>query len=234
MKNVFLFLVLFFYTSFSKDYGIGLVYLAEHGPNSGHLATDSILIFQEPAQTSKHIATLSQIVTNPIGNYHYLIVPRQPSDIQNMIEFSYEVNGLPFDSINSTNTWVRVVYILSEDNIACKGWVKVQAPHTKIIIWKKYLNQGNLFFLPTSLPPRFYDKPNGNEVTFHLDKIGSKETRYDYVLHAIKSEGDWLQVLVVSPSDYCFEPTNPRKKLLWIRYLDDSGRPLVFYSPRGC
>ncbi|MCX6828310.1 MAG: hypothetical protein NT002_03390 [candidate division Zixibacteria bacterium] len=235
MRNIVFLLVLLSNISYGKDYGIGVIYFSAHGVNSSSFQTDSMSIFAEPSRSSKIIAKLRQIA--PKGDkapYQYIVTPSMRGVSKNIVEFAYEESGLPFDSVNETRNWVRAVYGLSDSNISYKGWVEVQSPHTEIIFWSVKLKQRDVFFLSISPVPKFFDEPNGNEVEFPLVEFKYGERRYNYIMHPLKSEGSWLQVLVVTPSDFCENPLNPKKKILWIRYLDDSGRPLVFYYSRGC
>lgn len=43
-----------------------------------------------------------------------------------------------------------------------------------------------------------------------------------------------MRVRPVAPSDYCDDPEQPRTAELWVRYLDHTGRPRVWYYTRGC
>ena len=43
-----------------------------------------------------------------------------------------------------------------------------------------------------------------------------------------------MEVEVVTPSDYCFDPPTPTRDTAWIRHLDEAGRPRVWYHTRGC
>jgi hypothetical protein len=232
MKHRIVILILFFSTSFAQDYGIGIVCLAEHGPNSGHLQTDSIPIFKQPIATSNTLATFLQIVTDLRGSYKYFMSSSNTTDDGNLVEFDYEEEGIPFDSVNSTQTWARVIY--SDVTTRVKGWVQVQAPHTKAFFWRDRLTHASLYFLPSAFPPAFYDKPGGSELVFDIARSSGTAPGDDYIMHAVQADGQWLQVLIVSPSDLCSRPEKPRKKLVWIKYLDETGRPLVFYFARGC
>ena len=56
-----------------------------------------------------------------------------------------------------------------------------------------------------------------------------------YAIHPLSARGPWLEARVVEPSDNCEPDAKPaRTRTVWIRYLDDRGRPNVWYYPRGC
>lgn len=214
---------------FGKDLGIGIIHFYEHGVNSGRCRSDTMLIFQEPHNNSTIIAKYSQILQK--NGYQSLVFPLEKDATKNLIEFAYEESGMPFDSIDATHTWVRVIYGMKSTDIALKGWVNIRPPHNKIFVWPEQLIKHPLFFYPISTVPRFFDCPNGKEIDFKLEEFKSGERKYNYIMHPLKTEGNWLQIRVVTPPDY--ESTNPRQAILWIKYLDAQGRPLVLYSSRG-
>jgi hypothetical protein len=55
-------------------------------------------------------------------------------------------------------------------------------------------------------------------------------------------EGRWMLVELETPSTYCTSEeevmetfgVKPRRQLVWIRFLDDRERPMIFYNTRGC
>jgi hypothetical protein len=58
----------------------------------------------------------------------------------------------------------------------------------------------------------------------------------EYAMHPEEVRGSWMRVRLVVPSDNCVDPDSvPRQtRRAWIRYLDDRGRPNVWYYTRGC
>ena len=54
-------------------------------------------------------------------------------------------------------------------------------------------------------------------------------------MYNLQIAGDWMEVEVVTPSDYCVYPEiETRRHRAWIKYLDNNGRALIFFYTRGC
>jgi len=56
----------------------------------------------------------------------------------------------------------------------------------------------------------------------------------DYILAPIEIRGDWMQVEVREPSDYCGEPETVEKTIGWVQWRDQERGPWVWYYTRGC
>jgi hypothetical protein len=146
----------------------------------------------------------------------------------NLIEFEYEIPGLPFDSLSPDRRWARVIPGFGPDTQPVYAWAPVGAGSSRLVFWAEQLGHYDLFFR-AGVEPAFFDAPAGRPVAFPLPAEG-----HDYILHPGEARGAWLRVRVVTPSDMCADPESPRSADLWIRYLDASGRPLIWYSTRGC
>jgi hypothetical protein len=233
MKRIIFITSMLFNIMLAEDKGIGLVFFSEHGPYSSSFQSDSMMIYDNQDESSRIIAKFLLIV--PVNKNAYQYSVRQLFSIgkQNFVEYGYEVDGMPFDSLNESSNWARVIFSIQSDSVLNKGWIKLHVSKN-FFLWSKELLKHNLFFVPLLATPIFYEKPNGNEYEFSLEKFKQGERRYNYAMHPIRAEGQWLQVLVVSPTDFCDQPINPRKATLWIKYLDENGRPKVFYYSRGC
>ena len=104
--------------------------------------------------------------------------------------------------------------------------VRLMKPKIDTLFWANELQKHPLFFWPRTDTAEFYSSPFGNLVSFPLQQT--------YIMYPIDRDSSWLQVRVVTPSDYCDDPQNPAIDTLWIRYIESDGRPLVFYYTRGC
>jgi hypothetical protein len=80
----------------------------------------------------------------------------------------------------------------------------------------------------------FYSKPSLDERVY--PKIIKDESGfYDYSMQRIKAAGTWMQIYLFTPSSFgeSLESINAEIKSskppakVWIRYLDDYGRPTV-------
>jgi hypothetical protein len=56
----------------------------------------------------------------------------------------------------------------------------------------------------------------------------------DYILAPVAIRGDWMQVEVREPSDYCGEPETVVKTVGWVQWRDAERGPWVWYYTRGC
>ena len=88
--------------------------------------------------------------------------------------------------------------------------------------------------------PLFFPKPE--QAAFFVSPVSSRRVASpkggddDYAMHPEEVRGPWMRVRLVIPSDNCTEPDSARQSVrrAWIRYLDDRGRPNVWYYTRGC
>lgn len=233
MRKIIFIIPMFFYIVMTEDKGMGLVFFSEHGPYSSSFQSDSMIIYENQTESSKIVAKFLLSVSADRNDYRYSIKQFFSTGVQNYVEYGYEVDGIPFDSLDESNAWARVIFSIQSDSILNKGWMKLKGSKN-FFLWAEELPKHNLFFIPLSTIPEFYDKPHGKQVDFRLEQHDRGERKYNYTMHPINAEGPWLQVLVVTPADDCDQPLNPRKDTLWIKYLDEDGRPKVFYHSRGC
>ncbi len=221
----------------ARDPGIGVLYFDEHGPESSNFQTDSMDVFFAPHDSSSRIAIWLQEVLPNHGGYRNQINHLPPKAITNFVEYGYEISGIPFDSTDASGRWFRVIFGISGEEVPLRGWIRHNRPSNDVLFWSEELPKHPLFFYPRQDDPEFFNGPGGDRVIFNFEKFQSQRKgsrKYDYIMHPLKTEGTWLQVRVVTPSDYCMFPENPRVGVFWIRFLDDKGRPLVFYYTRGC
>lgn len=177
----------------------------------------------------------------------------------NSLEFAYEESGLPLDSLvtlragDTSAEWARVIYARdavdpeagssavgavtagpggmrrTDRPVLHRGWVQLAPGRLERILWNEHLPVKTLFLLGP-VQPQFLDAPGGRPVD-----AGVPTTDTDHIIHPIQRRGKWLQVEVVTPSDYCWEPRpETRRTVAWIPYLDDGGRARVWYFSRGC
>lgn len=204
-----------------QDYGIGIVVQDQFKQKQ-----DTVLIFSNSDSSSVEI-----------GKWYYNNVFLEDAVINGvMLEVFYEWGGLPV--LESTPPWVKVIYNFGELADLKTGWINTDQDSIIYYTWSQILEgQGITYFRPC-IDPQFYDSINGNQVDFALDYTYDRNRdiwypHYDLVPQ--QTSGNWMQVMINSPSQYCLsEPTNFRENTLWIKYLDDSGSPRIWYYTRGC
>jgi hypothetical protein len=145
----------------------------------------------------------------------------------NLLEFGYEIPGLPADSAPGADGWISVLPGFAADGSPARAWTRPADHAAEFVAWNVHLPEHELFFRE-GVRPEFFAAPEGGRVEFPLPAGG------DYVLHPLEARAGWLKVRAVTPSDFCADPEAPATAELWIRYLDRSGRPLVWYHTRGC
>lgn len=58
---------------------------------------------------------------------------------------------------------------------------------------------------------------------------------HDYHLEPLETQGDWMRVRLVTPSDYCAEADERTKRIEgWVRWRSDDVGPWLWYYTRGC
>jgi len=147
----------------------------------------------------------------------------------NLLEYGYEEAGLPVDSLSDDGAWARVIPGFATDGGAVRAWAPIRPGLTELVRWRERLAEHDLFFR-AGVTPAFFDAPGGAPVPFPLRAADDG----DYILHPLEIRGSWMRVRAVTPSDMCDNPAAPQVAELWIRFLDPSGRPAVWYYTRGC
>jgi len=214
-----------------QDLGRGAIFFGHNSPQGDSRQNDTILILATPESSAKELCRV--LVTFDSGGYFFTVDPQPEGGGTNLVEFGYEEEGLPFDSIAHDRRWVRVIY--GSGGAVLSGWVRTESPRTGIVWWRTLLPRNLLFFRdPDKI--HFFSSPNGKERKFRLEPFPHEGNpqRYDYIMRPLKTKGDWLLVRIVTPSDMCDLPEHPRTVDLWIRFLDERGRPQVWFYSRGC
>lgn len=152
------------------------------------------------------------------------------------LEVGYEERAFPLLEETPDGRWARILFAYDEEGGARSGWVDLSGPGIERVFWPEWLadapGRGALYFArPADIA--FRSEPDGAAVELTLTP-GAGSWEYDYALHPLRVEGRWMEVRVVSPSDYCADPDSPLEATAWIRFLDDRDRPRVWYFTRGC
>lgn len=204
----------------SIDPGIGVV---AFGAPQGPAWSDTLPLYARPGARQPIGRFL--FASDGAGGWGYAI--EWPESLTtNLLEYGYEEAGLPFDSLSPDERWARVIPGFTRGGSAVVAWAPVSELVT-IVRWREHLAEHDVFFRD-GVSPAFYEAPDGRPVAFPLPDTS------DYILHPLAIRGTWMRVRAVTPSDMCADPEAPTQAELWIRFLDPSGRPLVWYHTRGC
>ena len=206
---------IFLTSSFSQDKGVGIVYLNDESERK------SLDIYSRSDTSSYNLAKFL------IEGRNYIL---ESSDLEtgNLLEYGYEKKGIPICKVSKD--WVEVIFGFDENKKALTGWVKLDK-QLGLLLWKTYLKEKLVFFEdPNEI--KFYDKIEGQLIDFRLKP--SNHLKFDYIMRPQKVDEDWMQVEVVTPSDYCNDPSDTKIKVFWIKFINKEGRPLIWYFTRGC
>jgi hypothetical protein len=234
MRVFILFLLIFNHILYSqgyKDKGIGLVSLKVTKITYSELVKDSILIYKTKLckdEIAKYIYDpfLKNSPNNQIKSLQDIIA-------NSFIEFEYEREGIPFVDYCKDSLILKVIYGYGKKKNPLKGWIKFDGTKMDRLFWNKYLFKQTLHF-PRYLKSKysFFEKPYGKRVSIKL--VPSEFTEFDYTMHPLKVDDQWMYVKLVTPEDVCEDPKDKSEYLVWIKFLNKNGRPLVWYYTRGC
>jgi hypothetical protein len=206
-------------TTVKLDPGIALV-----TPRVGQ-GRDSLALFRSNTES----VTWGWFVRDLTGQDSLPFALRTPLRLRpNIMEFSYEESGLPVDSILPDR--VRVLLGWDGEQRMRRAWVQLDST-VELRTWPEWLAQQTVFFRP-GVRPEFHLAPGGSRYPVPLS--GGDDP--DYIMHAKQVQGEWMQVELVTPSDYCADADTIRyrRETVWIRFLDANRRPRVWYYTRGC
>jgi hypothetical protein len=209
-----------------RDFGVGV--LAWTSVIPGGLAegmTDTLRFLAQPEREAPMVGGLVVRREGAYGWSHWALL--QPGDVPNLLEYGYEEIGAPLLATTADSAWAEVLFGHGPDGTSRTGWAPVEAGAVHLVQWRELLPTYPLFLLPTSTG--LHAAPDGA-----LLDGGLPDAEDDYILHVEAREGDWLQVRLVTPADYCADPVSPAVRRGWVRYLDPVGRPTVWYYTRGC
>lgn len=216
----------------SGDPGIGLLRFSWHEDRPRDASADTIRIRVDPDSMSPVLARFIYnfgAATRPDTTWGWMIESLESGLVANDVEFEYEENGLPIDSI--AGDWLRVIWGTTEAGEPRTGWTRLR-PDTEVHLWPDLLRENNLFFLdPGAIA--FHTAPGGAAVDIALSPAQGTDP-WDYTMVPDSIDGRWMRVRLVTPSNYCADPANPAEHVVWIEFLDARGRPHVFYHSRGC
>jgi hypothetical protein len=216
---------------FGGDLGIGVFHFSWHEDRPRDASADTIRVRREPLPSSPVIARFIYTfgaVAAPETAWAWAVESAEDGLVSNEIEFGYEENGLPIDSI--AGDWLRVIYAMTDAGDPRIGWTQ-RRQDTGVRLWREFLQDHNLFFLDDE-KAAFHSSPGGARVPLQL--ADGANGLPDYTMHPEEVAGPWMRVRLVTPSDFCSDPVQPKRDTVWIRFLDERGRPTVFYHSRGC
>jgi len=210
------------------DVGIGFVrILPSPDRPPGEAPPDTLWLLSEPQPDAEPVARVHH------REYRLVVETVEAGLEDGALEVAYEERALPLLEGGPDDRWVRVSFALDSMGRSRTGWLDAQDPRLGRAYWPTWLEQKEtLFFLdPDSIA--FFTAPDGVRIELPLEPtLGSQ--RFDYSIYPLSTDGRWMEVRVVSPSDHCSDPDSPAVTRAWLRYLSPEARPRVWYATRGC
>jgi hypothetical protein len=231
----------------ATDAAVGLVDVSAVDP---HAPSSGILYFDYPetpgrgdtmtihARPEPEALLLARYVREPQpGGWWVWRVTGAPAGVDTdgaSLEFTYEEEGLPFDSLAADVGWVRVIYGTSNGGLEQRGWAPLVPGRTAYRLWSELLAEMPLFFRDGEAAD-FHDAPEGRRLDFTVP-LPQHPGDFRYIMYPLATHGRWMQVRVVVPSDYCeYPPPEITETVAWIPFLaEQDGRPRVWFFTRGC
>jgi hypothetical protein len=215
--------------SLARDLGIGVVYFPMKTP----VQDERLVLRTLPDASAGQVAEFRFYM--PDESRWFYDVSAKPGDTfaASLVEYGYEESGLPLDSIAADGRWARVIYGYAPDGSALLGWAALEG--VEHVLWRDWLPTRAAFFLEPGAA-LLADRPDGAVIDLDLARTSAAPPHdYDYHLEPDSVAGDWLRLRVVTPSDACgLQPVDRREVVGWTRYIDERGRPLVWFFSRGC
>ncbi len=231
MKKIFLllFILLFYLSSIAVEpwSGIGVVYFRCHYPEMTEKSIN-IDIFD---------STLTKIILSINSKNYY-----RSKEIE-FIEFADEVKGLCISSIQENA--IKVI-LKNSDNQVQYGWLKRDNKDIGYCLWSSLIPVQKVVFPINNKGGGnqivFFKTPGGEILNVQIPKM--TELWYEYKNEIIKVldcdliptgrvfKNIWMQVDISFPHDEGQDDFECHRIRCWIRYLDDFGRPLVWYHTR--
>ncbi|MHB1222653.1 MAG: hypothetical protein ACYC2G_01195 [Gemmatimonadaceae bacterium] len=212
------------------DRGIGVVSLRSEFDGGPRAALESLTVRSRPDAAAVSSAALVRREEGPGRGWSYAVAGIDDL-VPALLEFDYEIQGLAIDRIAPDGDWAHVLLGHDGSGRPRAGWVALDTGRVGMLLWREHLPQREWLFFTADVPPPLFDGPGGRALG--ADTVFAADGGYS--LYAEEVRGDWMRVRIVSPDDSCGSAVrSPRVTRAWVRYIDDGGRPRVWYHTRGC
>jgi hypothetical protein len=146
--------------------------------------------------------------------------------------------ALPILSISSDSLWIQVSLDCRVRRNPPTAWLYYYdglAIGAKIKSWTNFFVVDEAVVFICDSMRAFYTEPNSDKRLF--PKLAGDSVHADYSMRVIRTSAPWMEVYLYTPSDFpsFVEPREARSQSknppprYWIRYLDDQGRPRIWY-----
>lgn len=219
-----------------REYGTGLVAFRTYSEGPPGTSSGGILLsfYSNPSERSSKVAVLRS------DSLTLVTTGESFSLYQRALEYGYEEVGFPILEFTADSSWVRVSLDCWDMKNSSTAWLPISSQDLRVFSWTDILGRADAFFFLRERWIQFY---SSSDTTTPVDiQLASRYARPNYSMYLKQLRGDWMQVEVETPSSYCYSEeevlemfgVRPRKKTVWIRFLDERGRPRIFFNTRGC
>lgn len=151
---------------------------------------------------------------------------------QGMVETEYEATS--FIALEARpDGWLRFRYGRPSERRDGTAWLHRCHLERESVLLERWEDR----FLSGEISPLFFrsDVPRALRAGPDDEQRRVLWIANDYHLEPLGFKGDWMQVLVKQPSDYCGEPeVKTQSHLGWVRWRSPERGPMVWYHTRGC
>lgn len=212
-----------------RDRGHGVIHHADgsRGVVTGERA-DTTWLHSAPDSTSPLAGVFITNAESP--EWLRTMEIRAPDSlVAEQVEFDYEEYGIPYDSIDASGMWHRLILGYTSSGERRHGWLAFGGAVLERQRWIDILPQMPLFFVD-SASGSFHLQPGGSAVA-----VPPAVAAGDFDMTSVELRWPWLRMKVEYPGRMCDDPPTDRQvAYYWIRALDERGRPRAFYYTRGC
>jgi hypothetical protein len=148
---------------------------------------------------------------------------------------TYGIAGLEY---SADSQWIKISLDNHNFMNPSSAWISisdVKKIGISILSWKEFYKGMRSLYFRYDSAVKFYSRRSFNSYINSLTKK-VQYNNFDYSMDVIQSTDEWMEVYLYCPSIFGEEDkqvkqrnvSNPPEKV-WIRYLDDNGRPQLWY-----
>jgi len=157
------------------------------------------------------------------------------------IEYKDETYGIGISGMHGDT--IKMI-IPNETGAPQNVWTLLDTTIMYYILWTEYIpQQKNVFFIDSKESAiRFFSSPNGKRKYIALPDLDERIYMYGNIVWLAKdfdmvptgytANDGWLQVDVSIPHDEEDDNFECKRIRAWIKYIDENGRPLVWFNTR--
>ena len=157
-----------------------------------------------------------------------------------MVEIAYDEIGFPILQYTPDSQWVKVTLDCHNIKNPPVGWLQRNNRDLIVRSWTEVLGKADEFFFIKAEWRSFYSKPSVKALI--RPKLYQRKSVASYNMYRRQIKGRWMQVDLETPTSFCRSEAEvlqdfgvlPKKRTVWIQFLDGRLRPKIFYPTRGC